>query len=129
MVRIRILGPLEVGRAERFQRLPAAKCRALLAALITHAGQPTSVERLITELWPDTPPRTAANQIHGYVARLRRALGDAEGRLLCTRSPGYELLLGPDDLDTTRFETLAHQGVRSLHKGDPAGASEQLAQA
>ncbi len=114
-MRVRILGPLEVGRDGTWRPIGATKWRALLASLVVHANQPVPVDRLIEELWPDGPPRTAANQVHGYVARLRRALDDPDGTLLRTRSPGYELALAPGDLDAERFETLAAKGEQALH--------------
>ena len=55
-----------------------------------------------------------------YVLRLRRFIGDHEGRLLRTQAPGYQLRIGHDDLDTQQFTALLRQGQQALaaaHRG------------
>jgi DNA-binding SARP family transcriptional activator len=128
-VRFRILGPLEVWTGQDWGGIGAPKWRALLAALLLNRGQAVSTDRLIVEMWGDGPPDRAANLVSVYVLRLRRVLGDPEGRVLVTRAPGYQLLLQPDDLDAERFEILAEQGRKALGAGDPRGAAEVLAEA
>jgi DNA-binding SARP family transcriptional activator len=128
-VRFRILGPLEVWTGQDWGGIGAPKWRALLAALLLNRGQAVSTDRLIVELWGDDPPERAANLVSVYVLRLRRVLGDPEGRVLTTRAPGYQLLLDPGDLDAERFETLAGQGRKALGEGDPRRAAEALAEA
>jgi len=128
-VRFRILGPLEVWTGQDWSGLGAPKWRALLGALLLNPGQAVSTDRLIAELWGDEPPDRAANLVSVYVLRLRRALGDPEGRMLTTRAPGYQLLLQPGDLDAIGFETLAGQGRSALAEGDPRGAARALAEA
>jgi SARP family transcriptional regulator, regulator of embCAB operon len=58
-----------------------------------------------------------------YVLRLRRLLGDAQGAVLSTLAPGYQLRLGPDDLDARSFEELVLQGRQALGAGDPRRAA------
>jgi DNA-binding SARP family transcriptional activator len=128
-VRFRILGPLEVWTGQDWSGIGAPKWRALLGALLLNPGQAVSTDRLIAELWGDEPPERAANLVSVYVLRLRRVLGDPEGRVLTTRAPGYQLLLQPGDLDAGSFETLAAQGRRALAEGDARGAGEALAEA
>jgi DNA-binding SARP family transcriptional activator len=128
-VRFRILGPLEVWTGKDWSGIGAPKWRSLLAALLLNQGQAVSTERLIAELWGEDPPDRAANLVSVYVLRLRRVLDDAEGRVLTTRAPGYQLLLDPAELDAVRFEALAGQGRRALAAGDPQGAAELLAEA
>jgi DNA-binding SARP family transcriptional activator len=128
-VRFRILGPLEVWNGQDWSAIGAPKWRALLAALLLNPGQAVSTDRLAAELWGDDPPDRATNLVSVYVLRLRRALGDPEGRVLTTRAPGYQLLLGPGDLDAECFETLAGQGREALADGDPGRAAEKLAEA
>src|SRR6201999_2603877 len=86
-------------------------------------------DTLIDELWGDDPPARASNLVSIYVLRLRRFIGDSEGQLLHTRSPGYQLRAGPDDLDTQRFARRVGQGQQALADGDPAGAAERLIEA
>src|SRR5262249_58061956 len=129
VVRFRILGPLEVWTGQDWDGIGAAKWRALLAALLLNQGQAVSTDRLIAELWGDKPPDRAANLISVYVLRLRRVVGDPDGRVLTTRAPGYQLLLDPGDLDAGRFEELAGQGRRAMAAGDFQRAAEVLAEA
>ena len=58
----RILGPLEVREDERLVPVAGAKQRALLAALLLHANEVVSADRLIDELWDEAPPPTAARR-------------------------------------------------------------------
>lgn len=129
VMRLRVLGPLEVMRAGEWHRLSAAKWRALLAVLVVHAGRPISIDRLVEELWPDGAPSTAARLVHSYVARLRRAIDDPDGELVRTRSPGYELVVDNTDLDATRFEDLVAQGTAALRAGDAELAASRCADA
>ena len=92
-MRFRILGSLEVNTGEDWTSIGAAKWRAVLACLLLHPGQVVSTDTLSDELWADDPPARASNLIGIYVLRLRRLMGDSEGRVLRTRSPGYQLLL------------------------------------
>ncbi|GAB3413761.1 BTAD domain-containing putative transcriptional regulator [Flindersiella endophytica] len=101
----------------------------MLVALLLEAGHPVSVERLKDEVWGEQVPAGATNQIHGYVVRLRRLLGDVDGELLASRSPGYELHLSPDELDAGVFERLAHEGVELLRSGEPGAAARVLVEA
>ncbi len=128
-VRFRILGPLEVWTGQDWSGIGARKWRALLAVLLLNQGQAVSTDRLIAELWADAPPDRAANLVSVYVLRLRRVIGDPEGRILTTRAPGYQLLLHPGELDAENFETLAGQGRTALAGGDPRRAAETLAEA
>ena len=128
-MRFRILGPLEVWTGQDWSGIGAPKWRALLAALLLNRGQAVSTDRLAAELWGDDAPDRVTNLVSVYVLRLRRALGDPEGRVLTTRAPGYQLLLGPEDLDAECFETLAGQGREALAGGNPDRAAERLAEA
>jgi DNA-binding SARP family transcriptional activator len=128
-VRFRILGPLEIWTAQGWSGIGAGKWRALLAALLLNEGQVVSTERLITELWPDSPPDRAANLVSVYVLRLRRLMGDPQGQVLATRAPGYQIRLDPGDLDAQSFGTLSGQGRQALDEGDAPRAVTLLAEA
>ena len=116
----RILGPLEVARGDGPLELPAGKPRALLAVLLLHRGEVVSVDRLVDDLWGEQPPPTAAKNVQGYVARLRRVLGDGA---LQTQAPGYALRV--EELDAARFQAL----VEEARHEEPAAAAPRLAQA
>jgi DNA-binding SARP family transcriptional activator len=111
---IRILGPLEVVAEGNQVDLPAGKVRLLLAALVVHANQVVSTDRLFEFLWHGQPPDSAANTLQTYVSHLRRSLepdrtSRQRGRLLITREPGYLLTVDPDQIDAVRFERLVGQ--------------------
>src|SRR3954453_3494452 len=95
-MRIRGLGTLEAFDGTAWQAISAAKWRALLAVLLADPGCVVSLEQMAAEIWGTSPPRTVANQVYGYVSRLRRLLGDPDGRILVTHSPGYRLAIEED---------------------------------
>lgn len=128
-MRVRVLGPLEVSDGREVRRIGAAKQRALLAALVVRAGTPVSVDRLVEEVWDGKAPASAVNLVQGYVAALRRALDDRDGALLRTQPPGYQLVLGDDELDLRRFEALVERGRTALTGGDSHAASVLLTEA
>ena len=113
-MRFRMLGPLEVQVDGSWSGITAAKWRTVLAVLLLQPGQVVSTERLITEVWPDETPNRATNLVSVYVHRLRRLIGDPEGKVLTTRAPGYQLLVGAEDIDASRFAQLAAEGRQAL---------------
>jgi predicted ATPase/DNA-binding SARP family transcriptional activator len=121
--RFRILGPLEV---EGVATLGGPKPRALLARLALEAGRVVPVERLVDDLWPEEPPKTARHALEVYVSTLRRALGPDRVR---RESGGYLLDAAADDVDAARFGRLAAEGARLLERGDPSPARAALADA
>lgn len=122
----RILGPLEVWHERRLLRIAGAKERALLAFLLLHAGEPVHVDRLIDELWGESPPATARKSVQVRVTGLRRAL---RSDVLLTRGDRYVLRLDPNQLDLHRFEQLLADGSRALAAGDPGTALRTLDEA
>jgi DNA-binding SARP family transcriptional activator len=119
---IRFLGPLEA--SERGQSVPLGgpKQRLVLVALALNANRTVSVDRIIEAVWGDHPPKTARLTVQSYVSHLRRALGTER---IVTRGDGYELVVGPNEVDVARFEELADEGRRLL-ADDPEAAAERL---
>ena len=91
MLEFRILGPLEVWDGENALQLGGQRQRAVLAVLAMHVGEVVPSERLITYLWGETPPRTAATALQNAISQLRKALGSD---VVETRTPGYVLDVG-----------------------------------
>ncbi|HET9256359.1 MAG TPA: AfsR/SARP family transcriptional regulator, partial [Pseudonocardiaceae bacterium] len=125
-----ILGPLDVLDQYRRIEICATKERLLLAALIVHANEVLSVDRLIEVLWASEPPATAANTLQTYVSHLRRALepnrsSRARDGVLRTCGQGYVLAVPPETVDAVRFERLARYG-RDVLSSDPGQAAETL---
>jgi predicted ATPase/DNA-binding SARP family transcriptional activator len=104
-VRYRVLGPIEVadGRGDPAP-LAGSLQRALLGALLAHAGQVVSAERLAESLWGEKQPADPAAALQSQVSRLRRRLG--AGAELETVGPGYRLRPTPGELDAAVFERL-----------------------
>jgi DNA-binding SARP family transcriptional activator len=125
-VEFRILGPLEVWHEGRPIQIGGAKERALLVFLLLHVGEPVSADRLIEELWGDSPPATAKKSLQVRVAGLRRAV---RGDVLLTRGDAYLVRLEPNQLDLHRFEQLLSDGSRAFAAGDPSAAVATLHEA
>jgi DNA-binding SARP family transcriptional activator len=121
-MKFRLLGPLEVAEQDRLLALGGRKQRSLLAVLLLQANEVVSTERLIDELWGESPPSTVGKSVQVYVSRLRKQLG--EDRLI-TRAPGYLLRVDPSELDVACFERLLAEARRL----DPEPAAERLRKA
>ena len=113
--------------------LGGAKQRAVLALLLLHANEVVSADRLIDELWGESPPTSAANMLQGYISHLRKALepGRARGdhEILVSRPPGYVLQIRPDQLDAERCVRLISDGRRLLEAGNGDAAAERFREA
>jgi DNA-binding SARP family transcriptional activator len=126
----RILGPLEVLDGGRLIPLATPKSRTLLAVLLLNANQVVSTDRLVDCLWPDGPPTTATNLLHGYVAKARRLLqpdaASEAASILLTRPPGYLLRVADGELDLHRFEHLLAEAEEAMHRREFQAAAARL---
>ncbi|MFF3437840.1 BTAD domain-containing putative transcriptional regulator [Streptosporangium sp. NPDC002721] len=117
-----VLGPLSVSRDGQLVPVSGApKLQLTLAALLSKAGQPVSIDWLIAAVWGDQPPVSARRNIHLYVHQLRRAFG---AHVLPGRPGGYAIIT--DSLDAARFRSLAAQGSAALGSGDIELARDRL---
>ena len=107
-----VLGPLQAYYDGVELELGPPKPRALLALLLLNANRVVSTERLIDDLWGDSPPSTARAALQVYVAGLRKALNDG-GTSLRTRAPGYVLEVEAGSLDLDRFTQLCREARES----------------
>ena len=117
MLEFRILGPLEVWDGEKILDLGGQRQRAVLALLAIHVGEVVPSERLITYLWGESPPPTAATSLQNAVSQLRKALG---ADVVETRAPGYALNAEKNAVDARRFEQLVNE-ARSAEADRRAG--------
>ncbi len=129
-----VLGPLEVVRGAESLTPSAAKQRALLALLLLNANSVVSTDRLIEDLWGETPPLTAQSALQVHVSQLRRLLEPKRGKgepydTVVTRPPGYLLKIAPEQLDLHRFESLVAEGAEALGDGRPQVAAAKLREA
>jgi class 3 adenylate cyclase/predicted ATPase len=99
------------------------KPKALLAALALDVGRVVSIDRLVEDLWPGTPPETAAHAVQVYVSQLRKTLGPGT---IVTRAPGYVLELDPERVDLHRFLHLVERGREELQAENPGEAAATL---
>jgi DNA-binding SARP family transcriptional activator len=125
MLEFRILGPLEVWDGEKTLELGGQRQRAVLALLAIHVGEVVPSERLITYLWGESPPPTAATSLQNAVSQLRKALG---ADVVETRAPGYALKADKEAVDARRFEQLVNEArsAEADRRADLVGEALQL---
>jgi SARP family transcriptional regulator, regulator of embCAB operon len=134
VLRVGVLGPLEVARDGAPVALAGNKERHLLAILAARASTVVSAGALAEELWGGRPPPTATKTLQTYVTRLRRALepdrpaGEAP-EVLVTVGDGYVLRLPPSALDALAFEQLVVAGREALGRGEATAAGKALGEA
>ena len=124
----RLLGPLEARVAGEAVTLGGAKQRGVLAVLLLRADEVVPVERLIDEIWGDSPPPSAAHSLEAYVSRLRQ-LFNGHGPSLVRRGAGYSLELGDAQLDVRDFMELLDGVSHALEASDDARVSRLAADA
>lgn len=124
LVRLAVLGPLEVVADERPIALGGLKQRTVLAMLAVHANQVVSEVRLIDAVWPEGPPSTAAKGLHTFVFRLRRKLGAALP--IETRAPGYTIRVRSEQTDAGCAEAALLAARVAAGSGDYASAASAL---
>jgi class 3 adenylate cyclase/tetratricopeptide (TPR) repeat protein len=122
VLEVRLLGPLEAGVGRRSIELRRKKQRELLALLALRAGEVVSTDRLVDELWGESPPKAAVGSLQNLVSELRKVLPP---NVLVTRAPGYVLELDRDAVDAHRFERL----VREARDAPPEQRVTQLREA
>ncbi|MET7765571.1 AfsR/SARP family transcriptional regulator [Streptomyces sp. NPDC005393] len=114
-MRYEMLGPLRVRDENTYFTLHAQKVEMVLTVLLIRADHLVSPEQLMREIWGENLPRRAAAGLHVYVSRLRKflKLPGASGNPVETRTPGYVLHKGDDQIDAQIFPELVDVG-RSL---------------
>jgi DNA-binding SARP family transcriptional activator/DNA-binding beta-propeller fold protein YncE len=122
-VEFKILGPLEVLDGRRPIALGTLKERSILAVLLLHANEFVSRERLIDELWGESPPPTARKAVNVYLSQLRKTLGADGDSPIATAVGGYRLAVDPDRLDAARMQRLLASARENAATGDPETAS------
>jgi predicted ATPase/DNA-binding SARP family transcriptional activator len=130
-MRFGVLGPIGAWTDDgRTVPIPGTKVRALLADLLVQVGQPVTADRLVDDLWGESPGSTnPAGLLSSKVSQLRRALDVAEPgarSLVVSPPPGYTLAVDPSAVDAGEFTRLVDEGTRSA---DPARAADLLSRA
>src|SRR5205809_6792140 len=125
----RILGPLEVAHQGDPVRLGRLKERLVLAVLLLHANEFVSRERLIDELWGESPPPTARKAVNVYISQLRRALARNAVDPIGTEDGGYRISVGADELDVLHLRRLLASARERAAAGELEAAAEHLREA
>lgn len=122
-IEYRVLGPVQALRGGAALPLGGPKQRAVLVALLLHAGDVVGRDRLVDAVWGDRPPAGAPGSLQVYVHGLRRALGAAR---IERHGTGYRLRLDGDSLDLHRFDELVGRATRALAAERPDEAADAL---
>src|SRR5262252_2228760 len=120
----RILGPLEVVDGGESVALGRPKERLVLAVLLLHANEFVSRERLIDELWGESPPPTAGKAVNVYVSQLRKALTREGLDPIATADGGYRIEVEADHLDVARMRQLLATARERAAAGELEAAAE-----
>src|SRR5213078_1547618 len=125
----RILGPLEAVEGGEPVPLGRLKERLVLAVLLLHANEFVSRERLIDELWGESPPPTAKKAVNVYVSQLRKALSRNGLDPIATADGGYRIGVDADGLDVARVQHLLATARKRVAAGELEAAAELLREA
>src|SRR5262245_45024861 len=120
LVRVRLLGPVDVMVDGEARPVHGLRRKAVLATLALHGGNVVSTDRLVDAVWGETAPPTALNTLQSHVSHLRGVLGSKAAIL--ARSPGYLLDLGGNGTDVR----LLLQGTQAA---EPSEGAAELRQA
>jgi DNA-binding SARP family transcriptional activator/tetratricopeptide (TPR) repeat protein len=123
-----LLGPLAVRAGGSPVPVPAAKQRAILAALLLRAKHVVTVDELAEVLWGEDLPSAARTGVQNYVMRLRKVLGPA-GSQIITQPPGYLIHVEAGELDLDRFEDLLGAARRAAREGQWQAAADHASAA
>ena len=129
LVEYRILGPLEVVDEGEPVALGRLKERLVLAVLLLHANEFVSRERLIDELWGESPPPTARKAVNVYVSQLRKALARNGVDPITTADGGYRFEIDSQELDAARMQQLLASARERTAAGKLEAAGELLSEA
>ena len=125
----RILGPLEVVHEGEPVALGRLKERLVLAILLLHANEFVARERLIDELWGESPPPTARKAVNVHVSQLRKSLIRNGRDPITTADGGYRLEVDAERLDTARLQQLIASARERAAAGELEAAAELLREA
>jgi SARP family transcriptional regulator, regulator of embCAB operon len=130
-LRYQALGTVCVVNGDDVLSIGARKVETLLTTLLIRANQVVTNDQLIGELWGEDPPRRALAALHVYVSQLRKFLGVGKRgeSPVVTRSPGYLIRVGDDDLDLDVFRKLVMLGREHMRAKQYEDASATFARA
>ena len=122
MVRVRLLGPVDVAAGGVIRPVRGLRRKAVLSVLALHRGQIVSADRLIDVVWGDSAAAVAVNTLQSHVSHLRGVLGDRDAIL--ARPPGYLLGLDAGAVDVEAAEELIDRAEHTADAAERARHSE-----
>ena len=102
MISVRVLGPVAVFGEDGVEGALSPELRRLLGLLVVADGAPVSADRLAEYV---AEGNVDGSTVRTAVSRLRKVLGDRVESV----DGGYRLAVGPDGLDSARFEQLSER--------------------
>jgi DNA-binding SARP family transcriptional activator len=130
LVRLRLLGPLELTVAGTPMPVGGPGRRAVLTMLGLERGSVVAVGLLLEAVWDDRAPVTATTKLQGHVSALRHDLVRLGGpdalHVVQTKPPGYVLCAHRTVTDVGEFDTLVRRAAES---GDPVRRMQLLSAA
>ncbi|MDZ7733640.1 MAG: winged helix-turn-helix domain-containing protein [Acidimicrobiia bacterium] len=114
---VAVLGPCRSRRGDGRRIELSQLQRRLVARLALSSPGGVSAERMIDDLWPDDPPRTARAALQNQVSRIRGRVGDG---VIETTAAGYRLGARTDVDRVGRGRPRG--GARPRPRRRPAGA-------
>jgi DNA-binding SARP family transcriptional activator/tetratricopeptide (TPR) repeat protein len=129
-LRVELLGPVRAWYGDRELALGPPLRQAVLAVLALRANRTVSRDEIIDAVWGGAAPASAANNLHIYVAAIRRLLSGSVDipRTASVGSGrwGYLLRLEPGQLDVAEFDRHLGSARSHLAGGQPAGVVDAL---
>lgn len=118
---LRILGPTELWVGDRQVSIGAAKQRSFLALLAHNVGSVTTVDHVVSQLWPSQDRDVARERLYPLASRIRGVLHhcDIRGHLV-TVPGGYRLDMDAHQVDLHRIRAHLDQARVAVRDGDHA---------
>ncbi|HEY9411905.1 MAG TPA: BTAD domain-containing putative transcriptional regulator [Jiangellaceae bacterium] len=119
-MRFEVLGPVRATDGARVLGPVSDLRRRLLAVLLVRANRAVSTDLLADVLWGEDLPEWPDKSLQVHVYRLRQVF-DRPDRLVGVPG-GYQLVVGPGELDAAEFAGLHDDARRARADGDLDGA-------
>lgn len=133
-LRFHTLGPMRVSKGTDLGSPRAPRLRQVLALLAVAEENRVTYDEFITELWGESPPKSAVATIQTFVCQLRRVAlqqgwVEKDEDLVVTCPRGYQLAIRPDQTDAHDFAKLSRDGQSLIEDGRTHEALVRLRQA
>ncbi|MFC9249809.1 AfsR/SARP family transcriptional regulator [Amycolatopsis thailandensis] len=125
-LRVHLLGEVTAYAGDDELALGPRRQRAVLVLLAMRANHTVSRSELIDGVWGDAAPASAEGSVHTYIHVLRRALSPAGKDVLAWTGTGYQLALGPGDLDVDLVEAQLRRARERASAGDRSAAADLI---